>query len=164
MSATLTKAQITTLHNFCTSSADPVMVDIVQRGATVDLSNYMNNANTTGVVAWNNSVPATVLDGAANYTTYDSLTQGKRDEWSIFLQYAPRDMSKSSNEKVVTDVWGVASTGSLAESILLATVYTATVAQAVIGGSSRTQGSVTATNLTYFGIVSQTDAQNILKG
>ena len=164
MSTVLTNAQITTLHNFCTSSADPVMVSIVARGATGDLVGYMNAANTTGAVAWNNAATAQLIDGAANYTTYDSLTQGKRDEWSIFLKYAPRDMSKTSNEKVVTDVWGVASTGSLAETILLATVYSATVAQTVIGGNNRTQGSVTALNLTYFGSVTQTDAQRILAG
>jgi len=97
------------------------------------------------------------IDEAATYTTYDSLTAGKRDEWALFLRY-PRNMAKAKNRGVVTDVWGAATAGSIAEAILQAGTYSATNTQAAIGGTSRTTGTVTALDLAYTGQAAQSDA------
>jgi len=158
----LTTAQVQALKVFVNASVDPNIVDARTRGDTFELSQLLNNPTSPAVNAWNWSTGAMTLDQGATYTAYDSLTQGKRDEWSIFLQYAPRDMGLGRNRNVVTDVWGAATSGSIAESVLLAALTVATVAQNAIGGLSKTTGTVTALQLTFTGQVSQQDCQSIL--
>ena len=158
----LTPAQVQTLKTFVNASVDPNIVDARTRGDTFKLMGLLNAATSPAVNAWNWSTSAMTIDQGATYTTYDSLTQGKRDEWSIFLQYAPRDMSLGRNRNVVVDVWGAVTAGSVGESVLLGSLVVATVAQNAIGGSSKTTGTVTALQLTYTGLVSQGDCQAIL--
>lgn len=158
----LITAQIATLKTFVFSSNDPAIIAARTAGATYDISLLLSATATPTTNAWRVAVPAADLDNAATYTTYDSLTQGKRDEWAIFLAYSPRDMSKVKNRSVVTDVWGAATASSIAEAILTAGVEPANVAEVAIGGAVRTTGTVSALARNYVGSVSQEDAQKIL--
>lgn len=158
----LTPDQIQTLKAFVNASVVPAIVAARTAGATYDLSLLLSAPATPAVKAWRTVVPAVDLDDAATYTTYDGKTQGKRDEWSILLQYAPRDMAKSKNRAVVTDVWGNATNGSIAETILLACTENANVAEVAIGGSTAGTGTVSALQRDFIGSVSQTDCQLIL--
>jgi hypothetical protein len=158
----LTPAQLATLRTFVANSADAAIVAARQAGATYDLTTLLNAAHAPATSAWRTEVAAQVLDDAATYTTYDGKTQGKRDEWSILLQYAPRDMSRDKNRNVVVDVWGNANAGSVGEAILQACVESATVAQVAIGGSNKTTGTVTALARDFTGQVTQDESRAIL--
>lgn len=156
----MTPAQINTLKTFVAQSSDPAIIAARTSGATYDLALLLSAPSATR--AWRTSAPAADLDDAATYTTFDGLAQGKRDEWAIFLQYAPRDMSKAKNRNVVTDVWGPAIAASVSESVLTAGTEFANVAEAAIGGPQRTTGTVAALARNYVGEVSQDDVRLIL--
>jgi len=155
-------AQIQTLKTFVAASVDAAIVAARTAGATYDLMNLLNAPNVPATSAWRVAVPAVDIDAAANYTTYDTLTQGKRDEWDIFLKYAPRNMGLSKNRSVVTDVWGAALASSLSEAILLVCVENASVAEFALGGSTKTTGTVSALLRSFAGQVSQDDCVKIL--
>ena len=158
----LTPTQIATLKTFVQNSSAPEIVAARTAGATFLLMGLLNAANNPVTKAWRVAVSAVELDDAADYTGFDTLNQGKRDEWSIFLQYAPRDMTKGAKRKVVTDVWGAASAGTNAEVILTACLENATVAQVAIGGSDASTGTVTALKRNFTELVDQDDCQKIL--
>jgi hypothetical protein len=109
-------------------------------------------------------VAAKTLDEGADYSTFDSVAAGKRDAWSLFLQYARRDMSKNKNRKVVIDVWGNAIAASVAESILQASLVLATHAEAYLGGGSASTGTVTAIKRNWTGQVTLDEVATILNG
>lgn len=156
----LTVPQLQTLKAFVFGSPDPAIVAARNAGATFDLANLLNAPSVVG--AWRTAVPAAEIDGAVVYTTYDTLTQGKRDEWSIFLAYSPRDMSLGKNRNVVTDVWGGATAGSNSEKVLLASVEFATVAENALGGTTASTGTVSSLRRNWTGQVTQDDARLIL--
>lgn len=159
----LSNAQLQTLKTFVQNSSDPSIVAARTAGATFDLAALLSAPASPTVKAWRVSVAAPELDDSVlSYTTYDGKTQGKRDEWSIFLQFAPRNLAKDKNRAVVTDVWGNATAASIAEGILLACTEAANVAENAIGGTVRTTGTVSALDRAYVGGVSQSDAQLIL--
>jgi hypothetical protein len=158
----LTTQQIADLRTFVFASSVPAIVTARNGGMTYDLSLLLSAPAVPTVLAWRVDVPAIVMDDAANYTTFDGKTQGKRDEWSIFLRYAPRNLAKAKNRNVVTDVWGAATGGSVAEAVLLACVEPANVAEVALGGSVTSTGTVSATERAYVGPISQEDARLIL--
>lgn len=127
-------------------------------GDTPGLLGYCNGTTFPGspVLAWNVNVQPQTSDEAATYTTYDTLTQGKRDSWRIFLLFA-RNFSKNRIRNWVTDVWGAATAGSVAEAILQGATESATFAQNAIGGTARTTGTVTATDRNYVALLDQDD-------
>ena len=108
--------------------------------------------------AWKANVPASISDQAATYTTYDSLTQGKRDSWSIFLMFT-RDFTLGKIRKWVTDVWGA---GTITDAILTAGTEIATRAQNILGGTSKTEGGVTALNRNYDGQVDTSELARLV--
>jgi hypothetical protein len=126
--------------------ADPVAGPMRAAGDGYSLELWCNAASSTQ--AWRSAVPAQSVDEAATYTTYDSLVQGKRDSWAIFLMF-PRDFTKSKIRGWVTDVWGSATLNSISEAILIAGTEAATNAQAAIGGTARSTGTVTAINRNF---------------
>lgn len=156
----LTNTQLATLK--AAIQANPTANGYLVAGDTASLIAWCNAAASPAQAAWRISVPPNDLDDAADYTTFDSLTQGKRDEWSIFLRYAPRDMTKNAKRKVVTDVWGSSTTGSVSESILLASTEPATNAQVALGGNTASTGTVTALKRNFTGQVDQTDANKLV--
>lgn len=156
----LTSTQLTTLKTAIQNNATANAYLLA--GDTVSLLAWCNAAASPVQAAWRIAVPPNDLDDAADYTTFDGLTQGKRDEWSIFLRYAPRDMSRNAKRKVVTDVWGNATAGSVAEAVLQASTENATNAQVALGGTTATTGTVTALRRSFSGLVDQTDANKLV--
>lgn len=156
------QAQINAMRTWVAASTDPAIVDARTRGATYDLMLLLNKKATPTTKAWSVDVSAATLDEGADYSAFDSVQAGKRDAWGLFLQYAPRDMSKQKMRKVVTDIWGNATAGSVAESILNGCTENATVAQVAIGGSTASTGTVSALKRNFAGAVTQEDCQAIL--
>lgn len=153
----LTNNQLATLK--AAIQADPTANGYLVAGDTFSLLQWCNGASAT--LAWSVSVQAQTSDEAATYTAYDSLAAGKRDSWSIFLLFA-RNFSKNKIRNWITDVWGNATAGSIAESILQAGTEFATRAQNVFGGNTKTTGTVTALDRSFTGLVDQTDANKLV--
>lgn len=110
-------------------------------GDSFSLLAWCNGAS--AALAWRANVQPQEADEAATYTGYDSIVAGKRDSWAIFLLF-PRNFSKNKIRSWIVDVWGAATASSIAEGILQAGTGFATNAQAAVGGTSKTTGTVTA--------------------
>lgn len=117
-------------------------------GDVPGLMGYLNAAAAGPVLAWRTQVQPQDSDEAATYTTYDTLAAGKRDSWVIFLKFT-RNFSRNKVRSWITDVWGGATGGSVAEAILQAGTESATWAQNAIGGTDKGTGTVTAKDRTY---------------
>lgn len=148
----LTNAQNTALKNAIQNETDPVFVGYRTEGATGLMAQWFNQAVTPTVLAWKTATVKDV-DEAPSYTTYDSLTQGKRDSWERFLAF-DRDFSKAKVRRWVVDVWGNATASSNSEAILQAGTRPITRGENVLGGTnSSTEGTVTARRLTWEGVI-----------
>lgn len=156
---TLTNAQFQTLLAAVTGDATANGYKLA--GDSYSLLAWCNGAASPAQPAWRLNVPAQDADEAATYTTYDSLIAGKRDSWGIFLRFN-RDFSRNKVRNWVTDVWGNATAGSIAEAVLQAGTESATRAQAAIGGTSKTTGTVTALDRNYVGLVSQAEVNRLV--
>ena len=152
--ATLTPQQRTTLQTAIAGNGTALAFK--QAGDTVGLRSFLNAAAPGPVLAWSIAIAPQTLDEAATYTTYDSLTQGKRDEWVRLLSFT-RSFGKNKNRNVVTDVWGAATASSIAEAVLQAGTESATWAQNALGGTVKTTGTVSATDRNYTGTIDQDD-------
>lgn len=117
-------------------------------GDTGQVMAWLNGARTPATPAWFTAAPQAAVRQAPTYTTYDSLAQGKRDSWVLFLA-DPQDFTKARTRNWAVDVWGAATGGSNAEAVLLAGTYSATNLQHALGGTSRSTGAVSALDLTY---------------
>lgn len=115
---------------------------------------WCNNASLAA--AWRTAVPPSDSDEAATYTAYNNMTAGTRDSWSLFLKFS-RDLSKVKIRAWVIDIWGNATPGSITEAILQAGVEFATNAQAALGSTPATSGTVTAVVRNYDGRVNADD-------
>ena len=153
----MTPAQLATLK--AAIIADPTAGPIRASGDTYSLVAWCNAASTT--LAWRSAVPPQESDEAATYTSYDSLVQGKRDSWQIFLMF-PRNFTKGKIRSWITDVWGNATASSVAEAVLQAGTAFATNAEAVFGGTQKTTGTVVAIQRTWEGMVSMSDAAQLV--
>lgn len=154
----LTPGQLVTLRaGVC---ADNTARPLMQAGNVPGLLSWLNTG--TATKGWITAVPAQASDEAPNYTTYDSLTQGKRDSWARFLAVESRDFAKNKVRNWVVDVWGNATASSNAEAVLLAGTEAATNAQLVLGGTVKTTGTVTATARTYDGVVTTNETARLI--
>lgn len=124
-------------------------------GDTITLLAWCNGS--AGSLAWRTNVQPQESDEAANYSSYDTLSAGKRDSWSIFLGFA-RNFGRNKVRAWVTDVWGNATATSVAESILQAGTEAATRAQVALGGTTKSTGTVSALDRGFTGQVDQDDA------
>jgi len=152
----LTNAQRNTL--LAAVKADATAGPIRTIGDVTGLVSYLNGAATPTALAWLPAAPVMAVEEAPNYTTYDSLAQGKRDSWMVFLRSA-RDFGKAKVRNWVVDIWGAATASSNAESVLKAATESATVAQVAIGGASKTTGTVTAMDRAFDEQVSTADGE-----
>lgn len=139
--------------------ATPPAAALLAAGDVPGLQAWCNTA--TATKRWLPTADMLTIEEAPSYTTYDSLVQGKRDSWVLFLK-SPRDFGKAKIRSWVTDVWGNAIGGSNAEAVLNAGTVAATNAQVAIGGTSRTTGTVTALDATYEEDVSILDATKLI--
>lgn len=135
--------------------ADPVLASKIS-GPTADywaIECALNEYTTTD--AWKVSVPVDASDEAADYSTFDSIAAGKRDSWSFFLRI-PRNYARTKVRKWITDVWGSATAGSNAENILKVGIEKARRVEVIIGGATKTTGTLTALDRDFVGEVSAT--------
>ena len=154
----LTTAQLVTLKAAILAETNPTFVALRQAGATGQMAEWLNGTLAPNQSAWLSSASAMALDEGASYSLFDSIIAGKRDAWALFLRYAPRNMTRARNRKVVTDVWGNAIATSVAESILLASTRPITRGEGYLGGAATaTTGTVTALNLAWEGAISNDD-------
>lgn len=155
---TLTQAQLAAT---CTAvKADSTANAARTAGNTVALRAWLDGAKTPTTLVWRADVQPQESDEAATYTSYDTLGTGKRDSWALFLRY-PRDFGRNKVRNWVVDVWGAATAGSVSESVLQAGTKPGSNLQVLLGGNTKTTGTVTALDATYKGLIPQ-DALNWL--
>ncbi len=111
--------------------------------------------------AWRVDVPASDSDDAPDYSTFDALIAGKRDSWALFLAQPSRNYSRNKVRKWVTDIWGAATAASNSEAILLAATENAKRCEVIIGGTTRTTGTVSALDRGYIGTVQLSDVSGM---
>lgn len=157
IAADLTNAQRTTLR--AAIFATPAVASLLAAGDVPGVRAWCNTP--TATKRWLPDAPVLTVEEAPNYTTYDTLAQGKRDSWALFL-HAPRDFGKAKVRSWVVDVWGTATAGSNAETVLNAGTVPATNAQVAIGGTTRTTGTVTALDANYEEEISILDATRLV--
>lgn len=143
---------------------EPAVSAFLTAGDDGSIAAYYNAPAAPTQLAWLTGVAARTLDEGADYSAFDSVAAGKRDAWALFLQYAPRDMSKNKNRKTVTDVWGNAVAGSTAAAILNACTRKATRAEVLFGGNVASTGDVSATKLNWEGFITNDDVVRALRG
>lgn len=153
----LSPAQIVTLR--AAVIADGTAGPLQHAGNLAGLLAWCNAAS--GTLAWVTAVPVADTEEAPLYTTYDSLAQGKRDSWLVFLRNA-RDFSKAKVRNWIVDVWGNATAGSNSESVLLAGTVQATNAEVKFGGPTRTTGTVSAIARSWSGMVSEFECKQLI--
>lgn len=153
----LTANQIVTLR--AAIIADATAHPIQAAGNLSGLLAWCNGAS--GTLAWVSAVPVIDAEEAPSYTTYDTLAQGKRDSWLVFLR-SPRDFSRNKVRNWITDVWGNATAGSNAEAVLQAGTVQATNAELKFGGPTRTTGTVSAIARSWVGVVSETECKQLI--
>jgi hypothetical protein len=123
---------------------------------------WLNAVRSPDTLAWYKAAPVEMIESAPSYTTYDSLTQGKRDSWLVLL-HNPRDFSRAVVRNWVVDVWGAATAASNAEKVLQAATFLATNVQNALGGTTRTTGTVSALGLNYNGQATGSDASWLIQ-
>lgn len=156
--AEMTNAQRTALRTAI--FATPEAATLLAAGDVPGLRAWCNTA-TPSTRRWLSDAPVLPVEEAPSYLTYDTLTQGKRDSWLLFL-HNPRDFGRAKVRQWVVDIWGNATANSNAEAVLLAGTAPATNAQVAIGGNTRTTGSVTALDATFEDEVDTLDATRLI--
>jgi hypothetical protein len=152
----LTTAQLQTLKAAIAAETDAAFVALRNSGATGAMAEWYNEPKSPDLLAWRDNVQPAESDDAPDYSTFDAISAGKRESWGFFLAY-PRDFTRNKTRKWITDVWGNATAASNAEAILLTGTRKANRVEAVFGGTSRTTGTVTATNLNFVGTLRNED-------
>jgi hypothetical protein len=140
----MTDSQITTLRNYALNNgtAAPLI-------AAANVPGFLAWCNAdSGSLRWLPAANTLTVEEAPSYTTYDSLVQGKRDSWLVFLRSA-RDFGKAKVRNWVVDIWGAATASSNSESVLKAGTAIATNAQIALTGSSKSTGTVTAVDTIF---------------
>lgn len=128
--------------------ADPTLAPL-SGGATVDFVGLQTALNApTATSAWGIEVPVLTVEEAPAYVSFDSILAGKRDSWVIFLRN-PRNFSKNKVRAWVVDIWGNATAGSNAEAVLISAIEFATKAQTLIGGNTKSTGTVSALDRSF---------------
>ena len=152
--AQLTNTQQLQLANGLKSETTPPVVAALLIRDDVTLTTFCNAVTTTPV--WNESQDSKALVDAAPLTLYDGLTQGKRDEWRLLLDYnTSMDMRFAAKRNVIVDAWG---TASRSVPILQAGLRMATHCELYFGVASvATTNTVSGSLLNLPGQVGQVD-------
>jgi hypothetical protein len=159
----LTTPQLATLRAAILANTDPEFVTYREGGNAVQMAVYLNAPASPVEIAWNHDATRRQLDEQANYATFDGLSAGKRDAWTLFLDGFPRDMRKNKNRGAVTDVWGSATSGASLD-IITAATRNITRAEKILGGAAtKTTGRVTALDLVWTGPLSPADVVDALQ-
>lgn len=154
----LNTTQLTTLKTAI--QTEPAVATDLANGNYQNIANYFNAS--AGSLAWRKNVSPQEADEAPNYSTFDSILAGKRESWGFFLAFT-RDFSRNKVRNWITDVWGNATAGSNAESILQAGTENATRAEVLFGGNNKTTGTVTALDRSWSGQITANDIDEALR-
>jgi hypothetical protein len=146
----LTDTQLQQLVTALRASGDTTVIAALAIGNVDALAAWCNAPSST--LAWRNAMTGQEVDEITPWTAFDGLSAGRRDSWRQFLTF-PRDFGRPRIRQWVTDVWGAATASSSSEAILQAGRESATNAQALLGGTTRTTGTVSALNRAYAGEV-----------
>lgn len=161
----LTTEQLQTLKAAMLANTDPNVQAAVAIGNATFLLAYYNAEASPAVKAWRSDVDPRDSDEATPWDQFDNITQaGKRESWvHAFMRY-PRDYTKASVRKWVTDVWGNATTGSNAFGILTgAGMRNITRAEQVLGGNTvANRNDAAAIRLTWEGPLTLEDVGRAL--
>ena len=152
----LTDTQKTTLKAYIAGQADLLPLTAGLTTDRVALVDKLNANADPAAMAWRSSVSPADMDEAADYTVFDAINAGKRDSWGFMITFA-RDFNRIKVRKWVTDVWGNATAGSAAESILTAATEKASRAEVALGGTTATTGTVTALKRSFEGEITIQD-------
>lgn len=156
----LTTAQLQTLKAAILAETNAEFAALRSSGATGAMAEWLNVEKTPATKAWRTNVDPRDSDEATPWANFDTITvAAKRDSYlHAFMRY-PRDYSKGAVRKWITDIWGNATTGSNAETILLvAGLRNITRAEAALGGTATaTTNAVTALKLSWEGLLSNED-------
>jgi hypothetical protein len=159
----LTNGQRNTLKAAIAAETDAAFVALRQAGDEQGMAAWYNAALTPNVKAWVSNVTPLDSDEATPWPAFDSLSAGKRESWSLFLNNS-RDYGKGAVRKWITDVWGNATAGSSAEAIMLAEQRNITRAENVLGGSNVvTTGTVSGRKLSWEGPLTAQDVSDSLR-
>jgi hypothetical protein len=159
----LSNADLATLKAAIAAETAPAFVTYRNDGAVSLMAAFYNVDASPAQKAWASFADRKTIDEAADYSTFDGIVAGKRDAWRLFIEGAPRDFSRQKNRKLVTDVWGNATDGSVAEAVLQAATRNITRAEKLLGGStSATTGTVSALRLTWEGPLGAGDVVDAL--
>lgn len=156
----LTPAQRAALKAAILTETDPMFVAARAVGDVDRMAAWFNAPAPSGESAWRHDVSARDLDEASDYTSFDAVSAGKRDAWTLFLQYAPRDFGEPRNRKTVIDVWGPSNNAAApAFAILTTCTRPVTRVERLLGGAADETagtgaGAVTARDLTWTGPLS----------
>lgn len=154
---TLGNQRLATIRAAC--FAVPACAADIAAGNPISVQTWANAETSTR--GWLTAAPQSALRKAPTYTSYDTLSTGKRDSWRLLVD-DPQDCTKAKIRNWITDVWGAATAASNAEAVLLACTELATNAQVAVGGATRTTGTVSALDRTYAGLLTEIDARQLV--
>ncbi len=152
----LTEPQKQTLAAAIRAETTQAVIDALAIRNDVALADWCNSDSAQS--AWNPALSARLLFEATDVAKFDNLTAGKRDAWKLMRDSAPLDFARNRMRRAVLDIWGA--TDSVA--VLHACTRKATNAEAVFGGGSATENTVTALKLNWFGVLSYNDISDML--
>jgi hypothetical protein len=160
----MTPEQLATLKAGILAETNDTFATYRSNGQNGLMANWLNKPKTPSVKAWRDDVQPQELDEETPWTSFDTLSDGKRDSWLQIFKY-PRNFNKSWIRKWLTDVWGAATASSVAEAIFLGVcVKNISRVEAILGGSTTaTTNNVTALQLAWTGPVSDVDIGNALQ-
>lgn len=160
MATQLKNAQLNALAAAIAAETDPEFVGYRDNGQNTLMAAWFQGEASPAVQCWRTSVPPEESDEATPWVNFDSIAQaGKRESYiHAFMRY-PRDYSRGPVRKWITDVWGNATVGSNAETILRgAGLRNITRGEKVLGGSNVTStNTVSALKLTWEGSITDED-------
>lgn len=154
----LTTEQLQTLKAGILAETNATFVTYRTNGQNGLMADWLNKPKTPNVKTWRSDVQPQELDEETPWSSFDTLVDGKRDSWGHIFNYA-RNFNGSWIRKWITDVWGAATAGSIAETIFNNIgVRNITRVEAILGGSATaTTGTVTALKLAWEGPISDVD-------
>jgi len=157
----MTPAQQATLR--AAILADPILGPLTSGpGTDIQAVAAALNADASPVVkAWITAVPQADMDDAPDYAAFDNIVAGKRDSWG-FLLARERDFTRNKVRKWITDIWGNATANSNAEAILKAGTENASRAEVILGGATKTTGTVSGLERVWIGELGNADIVDIL--
>lgn len=153
----ITGSQKQTLAAALRAETDPGVVEAVAIRNDVALHQWCNSLGTTD--AWREHIPPTDLFNETPIASFDGLSAGKRDAWSLVLCMESLNATVAKFRNGIVDIWGASTANNI---MAAACVEKATRGQVYLGGNSPTTGAVTALRRNYSGQLQIEDISDAL--